>query len=420
VNIELINTGAELLLGRTLNSHQQWLCRQLADRGHLVSRQVCVDDSSASIQRAVRDALEHADLIITTGGLGPTADDRTRDLVAGILSRKLVEDPTIVRQLEDFFARRGLPITSRVRRQALVPEGAIVLPNPNGTAPGLAIEVAINPFHLEGRPAWLIMLPGPPREMRPMFTASVLPLLAQKFPPPQPFVCRTVKSIGIGESMVEEMIHAPLRHLIDAGLELAYCARTGEVEVRVSALGEQAAALVSEAETVIRALLGKNVFGADDEELESAVIGLLTERQQTLSLAESCTGGLIAHTLTNVPGASAVFVAGFVTYSNEAKQRLLGVDEETLRQHGAVSEPVAREMAEGARGANGTDFALAVTGIAGPDGGTNDKPVGTVFIALAGPEETLVLKKLNPYDRETFKLVTTRQALDMLRRKLAG
>jgi nicotinamide-nucleotide amidase len=218
--------------------------------------------------------------------------------------------------------------------------------------------------------------------------------------------------------MVEEKIAEPLSPLVKAGLEIGYCARVGEVDVRLVARGLQAAETVKQAEQIVRNLMGRNIFGQDDEELEMVIVRLLTERKQTLAVAESCTGGRIADRVTNVPGASAVFVSGYITYSNDAKKQLLGVREETLAAHGAVSEPVAREMAEGARKRSGADYALSVTGIAGPGGGTEEKPVGTVFIALATGQHTFVLNPRNPYDRETFKQVTSQQALELLRRKV--
>ena len=215
-----------------------------------------------------------------------------------------------------------------------------------------------------------------------------------------------------------EKIAALLQPLVAGGLELGYCARTGQVDVRLSASGGDASRLVNEAEVIVQNTLGSIIYGTDDDELETVVVRLLTERKQTLALAESCTGGCIAHRITNVPGASAVLLAGLVTYSNDAKQKLLGVRADVLAEHGAVSEAVAREMAGGARRQTGADFALSVTGIAGPGGGTPAKPVGSVFIALANASETVVKKNFNPYDRETFKQVTASQALELLRRKI--
>jgi nicotinamide-nucleotide amidase len=416
---ELVNTGSELMLGRVLNTHQQWLCRELANLGYVVSRQTAVPDTAPDIQAAVRESLARADLVITTGGLGPTSDDLTRDGIAQLLGRKLQPSADVLAHIAQRFALLNRPVPERTRAEALVPEGAQVLPNAHGTAPGLALEVEPNPFR-PGRPAWLILLPGPPRELRPMFTDSVVPLLRRALPLASRFVCRTLRATGIGESMVEERVGPRLSDLIEAGLELGYCARPGQVDVRLAARTLEAGRLVDEAEAIVRAQLGHYLYGVDEEELEAVIIRLLTDRKQTLAVAESCTGGCIAHRLTNVPGASAVLLAGLVTYGNAAKQKLLGVSAEMLAQHGAVSEPVARQMAEGARKQTGADYALSVTGIAGPGGGTAAKPVGTVYIALAGPFETVVEPHVNPWDRETFKQVTAQQALDLLRRTVRG
>ena len=416
--VELINTGSELMLGRLLNTHQQWLCRRLADLGYVVTRQVAVADSRHAIESCVREALGRADLVLTTGGLGPTSDDLTRDVLAQLLGKKLREEPSVVAHIQQFFELRNRVMPDRARAQALVPEDAIVLPNPHGTAPGSAIEVRPNPFRAAGRPSWLVLLPGPPRELRPMFTDAVAPLLRRVLPPEGVFVCRTLRTTGLGESFAQEKIGGPLQPVVEAGLELGYCARPGQVDVRLAARGAVAERLVGEAEAIVRQQLGAQIFGMDDEELETLIIRVLTERQETLALAESCTGGCIANQLTNVPGASAVLLAGLVTYSNRAKERLLGVNAATLAQHGAVSGAVAREMAEGARRQTQAHYALSATGIAGPSGGTQAKPVGTVFIALAGPFDTVVEHNFNPYDRETFKQVTAQQALDLLRRTI--
>jgi nicotinamide-nucleotide amidase len=416
VRIDIINTGSELLLGRVLNTHQQWLCRQLTDLGYTVDRQVAVDDCAPRMVEAVRDALAQADLVIVTGGLGPTSDDRTREVIADFLGRKLHEDATVLAHIQNMFAARKRPMPSSTRVQALVPEGATVLMNAHGTAPGLVLEA---PATSPGT-RLLVMLPGPPRELRPMFTEQVVPVLRQRFPLAEPFVCRSLRTTGLGESLVEERIAGPLQSLTQAGLELGYCARVGEVDVRFTARGAKARDLVAEGERIARGLLGDLVFAGDDESLEATLIHLLSERKQTLALAESCTGGFIAHRLTNVPGASAVLLAGLVTYSNEAKRQFLGVRAETLAAHGAVSEAVAREMAEGARARTGAHYAIAVTGIAGPGGGTEEKPVGTVWLALADAVGTIAQRKFNAFDRETFKYVTAQQALDMLRRRALG
>lgn len=407
MNVELITTGSELMLGFVLNTHQQWLCRELANLGYAVIRQVAVSDASSDIRQAIAEALPRTRIIITTGGLGPTSDDRTRDVIAEMLGRRLTEDPAVLRHIQTFFTTRNRPMPVTTRVQAMVPEGARVLENRHGTAPGLVLQ------HGNGV---LIMLPGPPRELRPMFTDQVAPLLLKELPPVADFACRTLRSTGLGESLVEERISRLLTPLVQAGLEIGYCARVGEVDVRLAARGPTAATLVQEAENLVSRLLSEYIYGAEPETLESVVVRLLTEKKQTLTLAESCTGGFIAHRVTNVPGASGVLLAGLVTYSNEAKQTFLGVRAETLATHGAVSEPVAREMAEGARTRTAATFALSVTGIAGPSGGTPEKPVGTVFVGLSTGSKTVVKKLLNRYDRDTFKFVTSQQALDLLRR----
>ena len=418
MHIELINTGTELMLGRVLNTHQQWICRQFADLGYEVTRQVCIADAAGEIQNAVREALARADLVITTGGLGPTSDDITRELIAECFGKRLQTDTAVLAEIEKFFAARKKPVPERSKVQALVPEGATVLPNRNGLAPGLAMKLAPNKFRSDGKPAWLIMLPGPPRELRPMFTEFVAPLVQKEFPIETPFVCRTLRTSGIGESMVADRISEPLKNLVEAGLEVGYCARVGQVDVRVSARNLRAGELVRAAEKNLREKLGGHIFGCEDDELEAVIVRELTARKRTLATAESCTGGAIANRITNVPGASEIFLGGFVTYSNESKQKFLGVCAETLAQHGAVSKAVAREMAEGARKQTGADFALSVSGIAGPSGGTESKPVGTVFIGLAGGFPTIVVQNFNPYDRLTFKDVAVTQALELLRRKL--
>ena len=416
--IELINTGSELMLGFVLNTHQQWLCRSLSDAGYTVSRQTAVPDTAADIRQTVREALARADFVIVTGGLGPTSDDLTRDLIAQLLGRKLHTNAEVLQRLERFFAERGRPMPQHTAVQAQVPDGALVLTNHHGTAPGLAMEINPDPFRADGKTSWLVMLPGPPRELRPMFSNQVLPLLRKELPLDRAFICRIIRTTGMGESIIEEKIADALQPLTTAGIELGYCAHYGEVDVRLVARGPGAEKLAAEAEALVRERLGSYVFGAQDDQLNAVVVRLLTERKETLALAESCTGGFVANSVTDVPGASAVFLGGLVTYSNEAKQRLLGVRAETLAQHGAVSEPTAREMAEGARNRLGADYAIAITGIAGPSGGTEAKPVGTVLIALATARHTFVLNPVNRYDRPTFKQITCLQALELLRRTL--
>ncbi len=419
MEIELITIGTELLLGQVLDTHQQWLGQRLADSGYTLSRQVTVPDNGPAICGAVQTALGRADLVITTGGLGPTSDDVTRGLLADLLARPLGPDASVAAHIEGFFERHNRPMPGSVLVQAQVPEGAVVFPNEHGTAPGLAIEASPNPFRAGGGSAWLIMLPGPPRELRPMFDDQVLPFINKYLPLEKEFQCRTLRSLGIGESMVEEMLLGPLQPLMDRGLELGFCARIGQVDIRLSGIGPGMSAIIAEAEAAIRAAIDKQIYGTDDETIEQVVVGQLIATGETLAVAESCTGGFLGHHITNVPGASAIFAGGVMAYSNAMKQKLLGVKKSTLAEHGSVSKPVAIEMAEGALTVSGADHALSVTGIAGPGGGTPDKPVGTVWLGMASRGgRPLAIRKFHPYDRETFKHATVHQALELLRRRL--
>jgi nicotinamide-nucleotide amidase len=403
----VINTGTELLLGDVLNSHLSFIAREIFPLGLRIERQTTVPDGEA-IRDAIAESLGSVDIIFITGGLGPTTDDITREVTANLLGLKLQHDPAILRAIEERAARRGFRLTDRVARQADVPEGATVLPNEHGSAPGLylAADTATKRPHF-------FLLPGPPRELHPMFRDSVLPILRGIAPADRRVARRMFRIARMGESLVEEAVGAQLLEL--AGLELGYCARPGEMDLRL--IGE--AAVLDRAEQIVREKLGAAIFSTDGTDLEEAVVKLLTARKQTLAVAESCTGGYLAHRITNVPGASAVLLAGYVTYSNEAKSAMLDVDPDLIFKQGAVSREVARAMAEGARDQAKADFALATTGIAGPSGGTEEKPVGTVFIALAASDKRTKVKHLFfPDDRPTFKELTTQTALEMLRRSL--
>jgi nicotinamide-nucleotide amidase len=417
--VEIINTGSELLLGRVLNTHQLWLCRQLADAGFTVTRQVSVPDTGPEIAAAVRESLGRAEVVITTGGLGPTSDDLTREHVANLLGRPLREDAAVLERIARYFEQRKRAQPPSTRVQALVPEGATVLMNHHGTAPGLWMEVAAGAFRT-GEGSVLIMLPGPPRELQPMFREQALPRLRARFAGQEDYAVVTLRSTGLGESRVEELITPPLRGLLEGGLELGFCARPAEVDVRLSARGPEAVERVRQGRQIVEGLLGPFIYGEGDERLEEVVARLLMEKQARLALAESCTGGFVAHRLTNVPGVSQVLWGGVVAYANEAKSLWLDVPPALLAAHGAVSAPVAEAMARGALQRAGADLAVAITGIAGPGGGTADKPVGTVWLALAWRGGVHVQSHLNVMDRETFKHVTSQQALDLVRRHLRG
>lgn len=403
----IINTGTELLLGDVLNSHLSFIAREIFPLGLRIGRQVTVPDGPA-IRDALAELFETSEVIFVTGGLGPTTDDVTREVTAELLGLELRHDPAVMNAITTRAATRGFRLTERVARQADVPEGATVLPNADGSAPGLYIAAD----QQKNRPH-LFLLPGPPRELHPMFRNSVLPILRKIISGEGVVQRRTYSIAGIGESLVEEAIGERLLEV--PGIELGYCARPGEVDVRI--MGDEAA--LDRADAIIAAALGAAVFSRDGGSLEETVVKLLTERKQTLAVAESCTGGYLAHRITNVAGSSAVFLTGYVVYSNDEKTRLLGVDPDLFLKHGAVSEPVVRAMAEGARKRANADFALATTGIAAPGDGKTEKPIGLVFIALAGLDrETKVEKRFFPDDRPTFKELATQAALEMLRRSL--
>jgi len=328
--------------------------------------------------------------------------------VAEMLGRELVADPEIRRQIEALLAERGFALRERMLRQTFVPAGAVVLPNRHGTAPGLYLPMSASPASPH-----LFLLPGPPRELHPMFAESVLPALREISGGLPVRECRVYRIVGLGESAVEESIGLALEKRGD--LEVGYCARPNEVDFRLIGTPE----VLDEVEPGILQAMGTHVFSTKGEALEEWIVRRLAERNLRLATAESCSGGLLAHRITNIPGASEVFVRGYVPYANEAKVADLGVPAAVIESHGAVSEPVAIALAEGALKNSGADFALALTGIAGPGGGSPEKPVGLVFIALARREKPTVCKEFRyARDRETFKQLATQAALDLLRHEL--
>jgi nicotinamide-nucleotide amidase len=404
--LEVLNTGTELLFGSVINTHLSFLAQHLFPLGLRVQRQSTIPDGD-SIREAITESATRCDVILVTGGLGPTSDDITREIVAELTGRPLQYDDSIFQKIKERFKRRGLKMTDRTARQAYVPEGATVIPNDHGTAPGLYIPARNDVPHL-------FLFPGPPRELRPMFNTYALPVL-QSLVGEHDLRAKTYRTTGLGESQVERIVGERL--LAIPGLELGYCARMGEVDLRV--IGSQSA--IDAANELIQRELGPYIVTTEQQELEDVVVGLLRANEATLAVAESCTGGLLANRITDVPGSSLVFLEGNVTYSNDAKMRTLGVSSELLSTVGAVSEEVARAMADGALERSGATYALSTTGIAGPDGGTDQKPVGTVFIGFASRgSATLVEKEFFPTDRLSFKRICTQHALEMIRRKILG
>lgn len=407
MRIELLTTGSELLLGAVRDAHLQWLAREVFPLGLRIARQGTVPDGSP-IRDLMQEASGRSDLLIVTGGLGPTTDDITREVAAELTGRQLLLHQETLDRIQERCRRRGFVFQERMVRQAMVPEGATVLPNDNGTAPGLHLPAQ------EGFPD-IFLLPGPPRELQPMATTHLLPFLREKTAGDDRPECRIYRIVGMGESLLEAAIGLSLSQRGD--LEVGYCARPNEVDFRL--IGPRH--LLEEVEPLVLAAVGENLLPQEDESLEASVVRLLGERRQTLAIAESCTGGLLANRITDVPGASSVFLEGYVTYSNASKIRLLDVPAELIAGHGAVSEQVVCAMAEGALHKSGASFALATSGIAGPEGGTPEKPVGTVWLALAAlGEKTEVWMQCIPSDRLTFKHQVSQSVLDRLRTRLKG
>jgi nicotinamide-nucleotide amidase len=406
MRVVVLNTGTELLLGDVQDAHLAFIAREILPLGLRINEQRTVPDGQA-IRDSLSELFGRSEILFVTGGLGPTSDDITRETVADVIGLELRTDSELLASLRQRLAARAIKWTSSIARQAEVPLGAQVLPNENGSASGLYLKANINSLI---RSPHVFVLPGPPRELQPMFRASVMPVLRSIV---QASIERRLYKIAcLGESTIEEAIGDKV--LAIPGIELGYCARPGEVDVRI--IGESDA--ISRADAIIQNELGSSIFSANDETLEEVLVKLLTDRKETLAIAESCTGGLLANRITNIPGASSVFLAGYICYGNEAKIEMLDVDPELIEKHGAVSEPIARALAQSARMRALSTYALATTGIAGPSGGSPEKPVGTVYIALSTPAEIVVKKLFFPSDRETFKQMAAQAAFDLLRKKL--
>ncbi|HKZ79250.1 MAG TPA: competence/damage-inducible protein A [Pyrinomonadaceae bacterium] len=406
---EIIAIGSELLAPDRSDTNSLWLTEKLNAIGIEVKLKTIVGDDDARLEEALRDAVKRSKVVITTGGLGPTEDDITRKVAGRALGRRLLLDESVLADIRRRFQSFGRTMPERNSRQAMVIDGAQVLPNPNGTAPGLFIE------H-EGTA--IALLPGPPREMHPMFENEVQGKLAARVGLLR-VVRRTLRVAGMGESAVDELI-APVYTKYD-NPQTSILFNRSEIEIQLTARARseaEAESLLDKVSAELEARLGHAIFAFRGEKMEEVVGLRLTVGGYTLSVAESCTGGLIAQRLTAVSGSSKYFISGVVAYSNETKTRMLGVEPMLLLEHGAVSAAVAEAMAEGVRQSAGTDFGLSVTGVAGPEGGTPDKPVGLVFIALADDAHTEHRKLMIPGDRHLIRWRSSQAALDLLRRRL--
>jgi nicotinamide-nucleotide amidase len=410
LRVELINTGSELLLGQVLNTHLQFLADALWPLGLGIARQITVPDGPV-IREALLESFSRADVVFVTGGLGPTTDDLTRDIVAELLGLTLLEDPAIASTIRERLQKRGIRTTERIFRQAQRPAEAEVLANRFGTAPGLYFQPMRLPDDGESLSPHVFLLPGPPRELKPMVETEVLPRLRALLPAVPDRVMRLWRVVGVPESHVEEAVGEALLAL---GIEPGYCARPGEVDVRVIGTPAQ----IEAAGALLQDALGHAILPGQIPTLEHYIVAELAGQNLRVATVESCTGGALANRITNVPGSSAVFGHGYITYANEAK-RELGVPTELLEQFGAVSAQVAESLALHAKRLSGADFALATTGIAGPSGGSEHKPTGTVYIALAGPGQAMTVEHhLLQTDRLSFKNLVTQSALNLLRRAL--
>ncbi|MDX6445388.1 MAG: nicotinamide-nucleotide amidase [Blastocatellia bacterium] len=409
LSAEIIAIGSELLASDKTDTNSLWLTEQLNRLGIDVKLKTVVGDDDARLEEVVKDAVKRSRVVITTGGLGPTEDDITRKVVARALKRRLTLSEPMLAELRERFKSFGMNMPERNSRQAMVIDGAEVLPNPNGSAPGL---------YLEHEGCAVALFPGPPREMKPMFENHLQERL-EKLAGDVRFARRVLRVAGLGESAVDERI-APIYSKYQ-NPQTTILFNSSEIEVHLRAQGrteKDAEALLDDLSLKIEKELGNAVFSFRGEKMEEVVGRSLAIKGFTLAVAESCTGGLIAERLTNVPGSSKYFVEGLVTYSNESKTRLLGVDKKLILEFGAVSQQIARDMARGVRHRAKTDFGLAVTGIAGPDGGSEEKPVGLVFIALADEAHTEHKRFVLPGDRELIRWRASQAALDMLRRRL--
>ena len=410
--VEILSVGTELLLGNIANTDAQMLSQGLSELGLNVYYHTVVGDNPQRAKQAVEIAKGRADIIITTGGLGPTCDDLTKNVLAEAFGKKLVYDEPSAQRIKSYFTRTGRPMTENNLQQAMLPEGCTVLSNDWGTAPGCA-------FFADG--VHVIMLPGPPSECRPMFRYRAVPYLQSLSE--GVIASHTLKLFGIGESSMEAQLRDQMNAMSNP--TLAPYAKEGECELRVTAKAptdEEAQALLQPTVTQLKALFGSKIYGVDVSSLEEVVEQLLKDQGLTLGVAESCTGGLMAKRLTDVPGSSQVFRGGVVSYTNEVKARVLGVPQELLDQFGAVSAPVAQAMAEGARKLLQCDIALSSTGVAGPDRDDRGNEVGTMFVAIATPKGSYVrtLNLGNRPVRARLRTQTAHHAFDLARRYLSG
>ncbi len=402
---ELISVGTEILLGDILNTDAQYLSIELAKLGISVIHQSTVGDNRERLLAQLDEAAKRSDIIILSGGLGPTPDDLTKEVCCEFFGKEMFLHEPTVEKIKRYFSSKGIEMAQNNLKQAMLPKDCVIFPNDNGTAPGMAIEK--DGVHI-------LVLPGPPRELKPMFQNCAVPYLMQFSD--RIIVSHNIRTFGIGESSMAEKVN----DLFDAqNPTVAPYAKDGEALLRVTAMAktkEDAESLCEPIIEEIKKRLDAYVYGVDYNCIEEAVVGMLKEHHLKVATAESCTGGLIAKRITDVPGASEVFECGIISYANGIKHKVLGVSEDDLNKYGAVSEPVAKQMAQGALKVSGADIAVSVTGIAGPDSDSTGKPVGLVYIGLADKENVWVREiRTSRRDRSYNRYVSASNALDMIR-----
>ena len=409
LNAEIIAIGSEMLTPFRTDTNSLWLTERLNSMGIDVKLKTVVGDDEARLEEVVRDSINRTEIVISTGGLGPTEDDITRKIFARVLKRRLILHDAILEKIRARFARRNVPMPEINARQALVMEGAQILENNNGTAPGMLIQ--------EGK-CTIVLLPGPPREMKPMFDAAVAPVLKRRTGD-MLIVRRCLSIFGLTESRTDELA-APIYTKFQNPVTTILF-KDGQIELHLTARAQhesEAEKLLDELAGQLDVALGEYIFSRRDETLGEVVGDLLRLNHYTLATAESCTGGLLAGRITDVPGSSEYFLEGVVTYSNEAKINILGVPKKMIEDHGAVSEEVATAMAAGIRKHANSTFGIGITGIAGPTGGSAEKPVGLVYIALADDTQATARKFVFPGDRQFIRTLSVNAALDMVRHRI--
>ena len=410
---EIIAVGSELLTPDRTDTNSLWLTEKLNEIGIEVTAKSIIGDDEERLEKCFRAAIEESDLVIATGGLGPTEDDVTRQVAARAVGREMFLNEEIVEEIRKRFAHWGREMPETNKRQAFVIEGGEVLPNPNGSAPGIFVA-----FEHNGENKSVALLPGPPREMKPMFENHVLPRILEKAGKVK--VCRKVLKVsGMGESAVDELISPVYKEY--SSIQTTILFNKSEIEVHLAAKGASEGEcndLLADVTARVKEKLGIALYAENGESLEYVVGQMLKAAGKTLALAESCTGGLIAERITDIPGSSAYFMEGAVTYSNDAKMRTLNVPSEVLENYGAVSAETAEAMARGIRERTGTDYGISVTGIAGPDGGSEEKPVGLVYIGCADETGIKTLRLMIPGDRFLIRWRSSQAALDLLRRRM--